>query len=64
MGQVIGQLHPRRRRAGVRTGPHPQPDRHHHAHLLDISQVRVMRGIPGDVSRVITEGEPIAQLMS
>ena len=31
-------------------------------YLLDINQVRVMRGIQGDVSRVITEGEPIAQL--
>ena len=32
-------------------------------YLLDINQVRVMPGIQGDVSRVITEGDPIAQLM-
>jgi hypothetical protein len=32
-------------------------------YLLDINQVRVMRGIQGDVSRVITEDDPIAQLM-
>lgn len=30
--------------------------------LFDVGQVRLLRGIAGDVSRVITEGEPIAQL--
>ncbi len=32
-------------------------------YLLDINKVRVMPGLSGDVSRVITEGEPIAQLV-
>jgi hypothetical protein len=31
--------------------------------LLDVGTVRLMRGISGEVSRVITEGEPIRQLM-
>jgi hypothetical protein len=31
-------------------------------YLLDINKVRVMSGLSGDVSRVITDGEPIAQL--
>jgi hypothetical protein len=32
--------------------------------LFDVGAVRLMRGIAGDVSRVITEGEPIRQLVS
>jgi uncharacterized protein (DUF1501 family) len=31
--------------------------------LLDLGQVRVMRGLSGDVARVLTQGEPIAQLV-
>jgi hypothetical protein len=31
--------------------------------LFDVGTVRLMRGITGDVSRVITEGEPIRQLL-
>jgi hypothetical protein len=32
--------------------------------LFDIGEVRLMRGISGDVARVITGGEPILQLVS
>jgi hypothetical protein len=32
--------------------------------LLDVSQVRLMPGLSGDVSNVITQGEPIRQLIS
>jgi hypothetical protein len=31
--------------------------------LFDVGEVRLLRGIKGDVSRVITEGEPVRQLM-
>lgn len=32
--------------------------------LLDVPEVRLMRGISGDLARVITEGEPIRQLFA
>lgn len=32
--------------------------------LLSVSEARLTRGISGDLARVITEGEPIAQLLS
>jgi hypothetical protein len=32
--------------------------------LFDVGQVRLLRGISGDVSRVITQSEPIVQLVS
>jgi uncharacterized protein (DUF1501 family) len=32
--------------------------------LLDVSELRIQRGIPADVTRVITQGEPIRQLLS
>ncbi len=32
--------------------------------LFDIGEVRLLRGISGDVAKVITEGEPIRQLMA
>jgi hypothetical protein len=32
--------------------------------LFDVGQVRLMPGITGEVSRVITGGEPIRQLVS
>ncbi|MBL8796522.1 MAG: DUF1501 domain-containing protein [Planctomycetia bacterium] len=31
--------------------------------LFDVGEVRVMRGLSGDVARLLTEGEPIRQLM-
>jgi len=31
--------------------------------LLNIGEVRLLRGISGDVARVITGGEPILQLV-
>jgi hypothetical protein len=31
--------------------------------LFDVGQVRIIRGLSGDVARVITQGEPIAQLL-
>jgi hypothetical protein len=63
MGQVVG----RSTRDGGDPASEPVRIRNLIAtimhYLLDINQVRVMRGIQGDVSRVITEGNPIAQLM-
>jgi len=63
MGQVVG----RSTRDGGDPASEPVRIRNLIAtimhYLLDINQVRVMRGIEGDVSRVITEGDPIAQLM-
>jgi hypothetical protein len=63
MGQVVG----RSTRDGGEPASDPVRIRNLIAtimhYLLDINQVRVLRGIEGDVSRVITEGEPIAQLM-
>jgi hypothetical protein len=62
MGQVIG----RSSRDGGTPASQPLTRRHliatiMHA-LLDPVQVRLRRDIPGDVSRVITEGEPIHAL--
>ncbi len=31
--------------------------------LLDVGELRITRGIPADVTRVVTQGEPIRQLM-
>ena len=31
--------------------------------LFDIGEVRLMRGISGDLARVITESEPIRELL-
>jgi hypothetical protein len=63
MGQVIG----RSTRDGGDPASEPIRIRNLIAtimhYLFDINQVRVMRGIEGNVSRVITEGEPIAQLL-
>ena len=63
MGQVIG----RSTRDGGDPASEPIRIRNLIAtimhYLLDVNQVRVMPGIQGDVSRVITEGDPIAQLL-
>jgi uncharacterized protein (DUF1501 family) len=63
MGQVIGQstanagdpaTEPYTLRHVVSTIMHT---------LFDVGEVRVRRGVPGDVARIITEGEPIRELM-
>lgn len=63
MGQVVGQ--------SARDGGTPSSDPVTLRHLIatimhtlfNIGEVRLRAGLSGDVSRVITEGEPIAQLM-
>jgi hypothetical protein len=64
MGQVVG----RSTRDGGDPASEPVRIRNLIAtimhYLLDINKVRVMPGLSGEVSRVITGGEPIAQLMS
>jgi hypothetical protein len=64
MGQVIG-------RSTANAGdPASDPVRIPHViatimhTLFDVGEVRIMRGLSGDVSRVITQGEPIRQLVS
>jgi len=64
MGQVIGQSN----RDGGRPASEPYTIRHltstiMHS-LFDVGKVRLLRGIPDDVSRFITEGEPIKELFS
>ena len=50
-----------RRRAGVGPGAHPNVIATILNTLLDVGEVRLMRGISGDVARVVTQGEPIAR---
>jgi hypothetical protein len=62
MGQVIGQ--------STRDGGQPSSEPLTRSHLVatimhtlfDIGQVRIQRGVPDDVLRVITGGEPIPEL--
>jgi len=64
MGQVIGQ--------SDRTASHPATEPYTPKELMatimhtlfDVGQLRLVQGIPGDVARVVTGGEPIGPLFS
>jgi hypothetical protein len=62
MGQVIGQSS----RDGGRPASQPYTIRHITSTIMhtlfDVGKVRLLRGVPDDVSRFITEGEPIREL--
>ncbi len=62
MGQVIGQSS----RDGGRPATQPYTIRHLTSTIMhtlfDVGKVRLLRGIPDDVARVITDGEPIKEL--
>ena len=63
MGQVIGQSDNHATRAATKPyrPPHMLSTIMHV--LFDIGELRITRGIPGDVQKVITDGEPIQELV-
>ena len=63
MGQVIGQSDNHATRAATKPyrPPHMLATIMHT--LFDIGELRITRGIPGDVQKVITDGEPIQELV-
>ena len=63
MGQVIGQSDNYATRATTRPYRPPHMLATIMQVLFDIGELRITRGVPSDVQKVITDGEPIPELV-